>query len=78
MEQSVIERAFDVARSGKAAGVKDVEKQLLLDGYLDVRAQLSGPMLRKTLNELCRATTVLRSQPNRSAPPPSAGESAAR
>ncbi len=51
--QTVLERAFDLARSGDCTSVQDVRKRLKAEGYSD--AQLWGPTLTRQLRELCNA-----------------------
>jgi dienelactone hydrolase len=51
----LIERAFDLARSGLYNDVSDVARQLKAEGYEAVTVRLAGPSLRKQLRELCRA-----------------------
>ena len=52
---SLIERAFELARSGTCAKSDEIVRKLLAEGYLDVRAQLDSGLLRRQLNQLCRA-----------------------
>jgi hypothetical protein len=52
---TTLERAYELARSGACANVDDVAKTLKREGYYDVRSQLSGPKLRRTLNAMCYA-----------------------
>lgn len=51
----LIERAFDLARSGLYKDVPDIARQLNAEGYEGVTNRLAGPSLRKQLRELCRA-----------------------
>ncbi|RYD90341.1 MAG: hypothetical protein EOP61_29790 [Sphingomonadales bacterium] len=51
----MIERAFDLARSGLYKDVPDIARQLNAEGYDGVTSRLAGPSLRKQLRELCRA-----------------------
>lgn len=53
---TTLERAYELARSGDCLNVDDVAKVLKREGYHDVRSQLSGPKLRRTLNSLCYAS----------------------
>lgn len=52
---TTLERAYELARSGECLNVDDVAKTLKREGYHDVRSQLSGPKLRRTLNSICYA-----------------------
>jgi hypothetical protein len=54
MQCSIIERAFEIARSGVAAGPDEIAKFLVREGYLDVHQQLGGITIRKQLREVCR------------------------
>jgi hypothetical protein len=51
---TALERAFDLARSGKYAGVSALRQQLKIEGYSP--EQLSGPTLLRQLRELCIAS----------------------
>lgn len=48
---TVIERAFELARSGQYAGVHEIRKQLLAERF--VVLQLTGPVLLKQLRRAC-------------------------
>ncbi len=50
-----LERAYQIARAGRCAGIGDIRKELVGEGYMDVPQQLYGPMLAKDLNRLCKA-----------------------
>ena len=53
-QPDIVERAYQLARSGCCGGVEDVRRELLLEGYINVAAHLgAGPALRKTLTTLC-------------------------
>lgn len=45
--QSPVERAFELARSGRYANVSDIKRQLSKEGYSIT--QIEGPMLLKQL-----------------------------
>jgi hypothetical protein len=51
---SLVERAFELAGSGRFSRTDDIARALLAEGYLDVRAQLDSAVLRRQLNQLCR------------------------
>ena len=51
---TALERAFDLARSGKYAGVSELRQQLKIEGYSP--EQLSGPALLRQLRDLCIAS----------------------
>jgi hypothetical protein len=48
---TTIERAFDLARSGRFATVTSIRKQLRLEGYQE-RSELRGPVLYHQLRSL--------------------------
>jgi len=54
---SVIERAFELARSGYFAKIDDVKKQLKREGYTHalVDEHLRGRAIRTKINSLCKA-----------------------
>jgi hypothetical protein len=60
MEKSTtaIERAFQLAKSGRFASMRELEKVLKAEGYSS--AQLEGPSLRDQLRELMRASREAR------------------
>jgi len=49
----LIERAFELARSGTFQSVSDIEAALTADGYASVQSHLAGPALRRDLRQLC-------------------------
>jgi hypothetical protein len=51
---TTIERAFDLARSGKFATVAEIRKQLRVEGYQE-KSQLRGPTLFTQLRLLISA-----------------------
>ena len=50
-----LERAFDLALSGKCLSIGDIQRQLIFEGY--VVTQLEGKTLRKQLLELIKKAT---------------------
>jgi hypothetical protein len=50
--KTAIERAFDLARSGRYTQVADIKRAVSDEGY--PQAQLDGPSLRRQLAELIR------------------------
>jgi hypothetical protein len=50
---TTLERAFELARSGKYAGVSELRQQLKVEGYSP--DQLTGPTLLRQLRDLCIA-----------------------
>jgi hypothetical protein len=51
---TTLERAFELARSGKYAGVSELRQQLKAEGYAP--DQLTGPALLRQLRDLCVAS----------------------
>lgn len=52
---SMIERAFELARSGSCRNPADLEAHLKREGYTSVHQHLMGSAsLRKQLNDLCK------------------------
>lgn len=51
----VIERAFQLARSGAFSGVKELERALKKEGFDAVATHLHSTGLRKQLREACAA-----------------------
>ena len=56
MTTSTIERAYQLARAGKAADVAALKLQLKADGYRAVDALLSPRGIRRHLEAICAAT----------------------
>jgi hypothetical protein len=51
-----LERAFQVARSGRVAGLTDIITSLKRDGYS--ASQIEGPLLRRQLTDLIKAARM--------------------
>ncbi len=51
---TVIERAYQLARSGQCDGIGHVRARLIGEGYLDTLPQLAGAGLKRELSRLCR------------------------
>ena len=56
-DRTILERAFDLARSGECATVADIRVGLQREGYSDVLNHLSWPSIRRQLTGLCREAT---------------------
>jgi hypothetical protein len=56
---SALERAFQLAKSGRLATVDDIKRQLKQEGY-DVSSVDSGPSLRSQLKNLIKAARAER------------------
>jgi hypothetical protein len=52
----IVERAYQIARSGRAADVDDIKAVLKREGYLNVAGGLTGPILLHALRDLCAAS----------------------
>jgi hypothetical protein len=51
---NIVERAYQLARSGDCAGILEIRKQLEAEGFSNVTAHLAAaPSLRKALTQLC-------------------------
>jgi hypothetical protein len=53
MTQRIMERAFELARAGECAGLTQIKRALVLEGFENVQSQISGPTLSKQLTDLC-------------------------
>ena len=51
---SLIERAYELARSGDHASTPSIQRALGRDAYLNAEVHLSGKAIRLELNALCR------------------------
>ena len=52
---TTVERAYQLARSGECAGVKEIKERLLIEGFQNVSGQLYGSTITKALRLLCVA-----------------------
>lgn len=57
-EIPILERAFELARTGEYRRVKDLEKALAGEGYARSDPQLQGRSVRKQLRQLCRTASA--------------------
>lgn len=58
----VIERAFELARSGDCASIEEIRSQLKRESHASVDSHLGSPLLGRQLRKLCaehRATEPL-------------------
>jgi|GEM_PF-396723 len=53
---SLLERAYQIARSGECAGLSDLRKRLRSEGYQQIEGHLSGLSLRRELAALVDAS----------------------
>ncbi len=56
----IIQRAYEIARSGNCASTSDVVKALKKDGFVDgsIELHLAGRTIRKELSDICKAGQV--------------------
>jgi hypothetical protein len=61
-QRTIIERAYELARSGACRGSSEVRLALKADDYsnADINQHLRGPTLIKQLNRLCREARASR------------------
>lgn len=52
-EKPILERAFELARSGDYPRVKELEKALSREGYAKGDPHIHSPSVRKQLRNLC-------------------------
>jgi hypothetical protein len=52
-DPTLLERAFDLARSGRFASVADIRTALKRERYEQVEAHLAGPSIARQLRALC-------------------------
>jgi len=52
-EKPILERAFELARSGRYARMKDLEKALTAEGYSRADPHMHSPTVRMQLRRLC-------------------------
>ena len=50
---NILERAFELARSGECAGMLDIRRRLIREGYCENARLLQGQDLRRQLKTLC-------------------------
>jgi hypothetical protein len=58
-EKPILERAFELARSGEFSRVKDLEKALSREGYAKGDPHIHSPSVRKQLRFLCLSSCML-------------------
>jgi hypothetical protein len=57
---AIIERAFEIARGGKARTITDIRLQLSREGFDHVRSHLSSMALQRQLRALLKAPAETR------------------
>ncbi len=60
---NLIERAYQLARTGDFAKLEHIERKLTREGYTAVADHLSGRMLRRELNDMMRAARREKAEP---------------
>jgi hypothetical protein len=55
-EKPILERAFELARSGEYARLKELERALAREGYAKSDPYIHSPSVRKQLRTLCAAS----------------------
>lgn len=55
VERHILERAFELARSGRYLSTRDLLKALAAEGYAKGDAHLQSPSVRLQLRRLCAA-----------------------
>ena len=63
--QTTLERAFQIARGGQCASLKDLEKQLKSEQFDGVDAQLMGKSVRDQLRTIIEQARVSQASPER-------------
>lgn len=58
MQTSLLERAFQIARSGEASTINQIAHALRREGYVDraILANLDGQAIRRALRAACRTS----------------------
>ncbi len=59
-QPSIIERAYELARSGTCRSVEDIRRTLTQERYDSVQAHLSGMSIKRDLIALCRKAAAER------------------
>jgi hypothetical protein len=54
MELHILERAFELAKTGDCASIDDIRRRLKAEKYSQVDAHLAGATVRRQLLDLCR------------------------
>jgi hypothetical protein len=57
-ERPILERAFELARTGQFSRVKDLEKALAREGYARGDPHIQSPTVRKQLRQICCQSTA--------------------
>jgi len=60
-EKPILERAFELARTGEYSRVKELEKALSREGYAKGDPHIHSPSVRKQLRHICVSSCSLQS-----------------
>jgi len=52
MPENIIERAFQLARSGQCRSMADIHQQLRREGFIQIQEHLSGRLIKSQLTRL--------------------------
>lgn len=63
---SIVERAFELARSGACRSIEEIARRLKQEQYESVDTHLGGTSLRKELRQLCAESRAQRARPDES------------
>jgi hypothetical protein len=55
MSDRILERAFELARSGQCSHLSEIHYQLKLEGFTQIQAHLDGPTIKNQLKKLMAA-----------------------
>ncbi len=56
---TLIERAYQLARSGECATLQNIKRRLKAEGFVSIEAQLFGPRLQDELRRACQTSLGL-------------------
>ena len=54
----LLERAFELAKSGEVQTISEIKARLSAEGYSDIHQQISGAALTGQLKRLCKEARV--------------------
>ena len=81
MQTNIIDRCYELAKSGAYEGTAEIRRQLIDEGYSQglVSVHLAGPLLKKKLSDFCATaqSKAKRSPPNLPPSSPRGGASGA-
>jgi hypothetical protein len=54
LQSNIVERSYQLARSGACAGIEEIRRRLVAEGYVNATAHLAAaPSLKRELSRLC-------------------------